>query len=220
MDIKNTIFWSISQLGTQILPVVFTSECRADMNTWRRRPVSFQHVCLRCLLFNPHLTTYTINYKSPIKQTSHLRSIYLTVSIWFPAWPSLVWGEVRWAWGDVDRRRQDGTLQGMNAILSQHAHKITYVGQLWGEWAHPNVLKPSLPPSGCSEAAEAIVSPSLTPSLILLMATSLVSIAVASASCGKRRILELIKRTTAIVSASKISHGRLPTSHTWVGVGT
>ena len=193
------------------------------MNTWRRRPVSFQHVCLRCLLFNPHLTTYTINYKSPIKQTSHLRSIYLTVSIWFPAWPSLVWGEVRW--GEPEETLTDEGRMGpykawmpfcLNMLIRLLMSDNFGVSELTPMYWSP----PSLPPSGCSEAAEAIVSPSLPPSLILLMATSLVSIAVASASCGKRRILELIKRTTAIVSASKISHGRLPTSHTWVGVGT
>ena len=39
--------------------------------------ILFKHVCLRCLLFDPHRATYQINYRGPTNKSSHLRPTYL-----------------------------------------------------------------------------------------------------------------------------------------------
>ena len=39
----------------------YSSECRADLHVRRRSPVSFKHLSLHCLFFDPHWTTYESN---------------------------------------------------------------------------------------------------------------------------------------------------------------
>ena len=47
----------IPWLNMYVLPTVSTIECGVVDVIWRRSPISFEHVCLWCLFFGPHLTT-------------------------------------------------------------------------------------------------------------------------------------------------------------------
>jgi hypothetical protein len=47
------------------------------IDIWRRGPISFEHVSLRCLLFDPHWTTYQMNLKGPIKKNKPLKTHHL-----------------------------------------------------------------------------------------------------------------------------------------------
>ena len=60
---------------------MFIIECRAVINIWRHSPISFKHVFLWCLLVDPCRTAYQSNLGGLIKKTSHLRPMYLKVSI-------------------------------------------------------------------------------------------------------------------------------------------
>ena len=51
----------LCELHTEVLPIVFGIECRVVINIWRRSLISFKHVSLRCLLCDPHRTTYRSN---------------------------------------------------------------------------------------------------------------------------------------------------------------
>ena len=43
-----------AQLNTQVFPTVFTIECRVVINIRTHSPISFQHVSIWCLLFDPY----------------------------------------------------------------------------------------------------------------------------------------------------------------------
>ena len=45
----------------EVLPIVFTIECRVVVNIWRRSPIFLKHVSLWCLLFDPCQTKYQSN---------------------------------------------------------------------------------------------------------------------------------------------------------------
>jgi len=66
---------------------VFTIEYRVVKTIWRRSPISFKHVTLQCLLFDPHYIIYQSKSRGSIKKMSHLRPIYLTY-----IWSSWIWG--------------------------------------------------------------------------------------------------------------------------------
>ena len=48
----------VSKLDTHLLSISFIIEHRAVVNIWRCNPISFNHVCLWCFLFDPHRTAY------------------------------------------------------------------------------------------------------------------------------------------------------------------
>jgi hypothetical protein len=57
----------ISYPDTYVVSIVFNPKCRVVIEIWRRSPISFEHVSLRCLLFDPHRTTYPSNIKVQLK---------------------------------------------------------------------------------------------------------------------------------------------------------
>ena len=51
----------IPHQNTQVLPVVFTIKCEVVYEISRGSPMSFKHVSIWCLFFDPHLTTHQSN---------------------------------------------------------------------------------------------------------------------------------------------------------------
>ena len=47
----------ICWLNTCMCPIMFTIECRVVFNIQKHSPISFKHVSVWCLLFDPHRTT-------------------------------------------------------------------------------------------------------------------------------------------------------------------
>ena len=71
------IFWRWTTTCKLQLPTWTRTHSRVQVLGWQRRsPKTFKHVSFWCLLFVPH-----INLHGPIKKTSHLRTIYLTVYV-------------------------------------------------------------------------------------------------------------------------------------------
>ena len=56
---------------------MFIIEPREVNDIWSCSAIFFEHVSLSCFLFDPHQTTYQNAYKGLIKETNHLRPIYL-----------------------------------------------------------------------------------------------------------------------------------------------
>jgi hypothetical protein len=46
-----------SATNAHLLPIVFIIGCNVVIEMWRRNPISFEHVLLWSLFFDPHLTT-------------------------------------------------------------------------------------------------------------------------------------------------------------------
>ena len=65
MVIENACFVdSLICMDWTVLPTVFTIECGVVNKICRRDPISFKHVSLWCLFFDPHLITHQSNIGS------------------------------------------------------------------------------------------------------------------------------------------------------------
>jgi hypothetical protein len=69
----------ISELDVEVIPIMFIVERKLVINIQTCSPIFCKHVCLWCLLFDPHQTTYQSNVEllDQIKKTSHRRPIHL-----------------------------------------------------------------------------------------------------------------------------------------------
>jgi hypothetical protein len=52
----------IPSLNILVLPIMFTIECGVN-KIWECGPISFKHVSIWCLFFDPHLTTHQSNIR-------------------------------------------------------------------------------------------------------------------------------------------------------------
>ena len=78
---------------------MFTIECRVVISIWRCGPISFKHVSLWCLFFDPHQTTYQPNLGVQSRKRP-LRHIYLMYrSVYLKGVGG--WGRARLCYGKV-----------------------------------------------------------------------------------------------------------------------